>query len=114
VARLHAAGTSSSGPVALALAAAALAEAWPWHRLRAEPAVADLPGRLPSPALARWMDDGMWARWVADALPPVDDLLSATRALLSPVVADAIELVVDAAGDAAGWSPGGASEGDDR
>jgi hypothetical protein len=89
--------------VALALDAAALAEAWPWGRLRAEPALADLPGSPPSPALAQWMDDGMWARWLIRELPPAADLLEATRALLSPVVADAIDLVVAAAADSGGW-----------
>ncbi len=104
VARLHPASTGAGDPVALALDAAALAEAWPWARLRAEPAVADLAGPRPSPALAQWMDDGMWARWLVSRLPPADELLEATRALLSPVVADAVELVVAAAADAGGWA----------
>jgi hypothetical protein len=103
VARLHPASSGPGDPVALALDAAALAEAWPWGRLRAEPALADLPGSPPSPALAQWMDDGMWARWLIRELPPAADLLEATRALLSPVVADAIDLVVAAAADSGGW-----------
>ena len=90
--------------MALALDAAALAEAWPWNRLRAEPALADLPGPTPSPAAAQWMDDGMWARWLIAELPPAAEMIDATRALLSPVVADAIDLVVAAAVDSGGWA----------
>ena len=104
VARLHPAGTGPGDPVALALDAAALAEAWPWARLRAEPGVADVAGPRPSSALAQWMDDGMWARWLVSRLPPADELLEATRAVLSPVVADAVDLVVTAAADAGGWA----------
>ena len=51
VAELHAAtgldghgAVATSAPVALAASAATLAEAWPWARLRAEPAVVDVPG----------------------------------------------------------------------
>lgn len=104
VARLHPASSGPSDPVGLALDAAALAEAWPWGRLRAEPALADLPGSPPSLAVAQWMDDGMWARWLIGDLPPAADLLEATRALLPPVVADAIALVVAAAADHEGTS----------
>jgi hypothetical protein len=50
------------------------------------------------------MDDGMWARWLVSRLPPADELLEATRAVLSPVVGDAVDLVVTAAADAGGWA----------
>jgi hypothetical protein len=102
VARLHPANSGPSDPVGLALDAAALAEAWPWSRLRVEPALADLPGSPPSPAVAHWMDDGMWARWLIRDLPPAADMLDAVRALLTPVLADAIHLVVAAAVESAG------------
>ena len=89
---------------ALALDAAALAEAWPWARLRAEPGVADIAGPRPSSALAA-VDGrrhvGPLARRPA---PPADELLEATRAVLSPVVADAVDLVVTAAAEAGGWA----------
>jgi hypothetical protein len=110
VARLHPASSGPGDPVALALDAAALAEAWPWGRLRAEPALADLPGSPPSASLAQWMDDGMWARWLIRELPPAAELLEATRALLPAVMADAVDLVVAAAVDGGGWAvdePGG-------
>jgi hypothetical protein len=110
MARLHPASSGPGDPVALALDAAALAEAWPWGRLRAEPALADLPGSPPSASLAQWMDDGMWARWLIRELPPAAELLEATRALLPAVMADAVDLVVAAAVDGGGWAvdePGG-------
>ena len=103
VARLHPAGGAGPGadgavpgPVALATAAASLAEAWPWAQLRAAPGVVDVPGGAPDAAVSTWMDDGMWARWVLGAFPALGDLVAATRALLAPLVADAVELVVTA------------------
>ncbi|MBN2622126.1 MAG: hypothetical protein JXA83_02100 [Acidimicrobiales bacterium] len=104
VAELHAAtgldghgAVATSAPVALAASAATLAEAWPWARLRAEPAVVDVPGPQPSPALAAWMDDGMWARWLLSRLPRLDDLVAAVHALLPPVLAEGVGIVVEAA-----------------
>lgn len=100
VARLHAAADpvapdgGAPSPAALAVAAAALAEAWPWARLRAEPGVADVPGLPASAELAAWMDDGMWARWLLAQLPAPDDLVAAVHALLPPVLADGVMVVV--------------------
>ena len=58
------------GPDADALADAtrALADAWPWSRLRADPAVADVPGPCPIPGSSRgWTTacgpDGCWRRF---------------------------------------------------
>jgi hypothetical protein len=103
VAALHAAvgppvgrPTMPVDPVALATSATALAEAWTWARLRDEPGVLDLPGPPPSPPLARWMDDGMWARWLLSRLPSGDDLMAAVRALLPPALADGVAVVVQA------------------
>ncbi|HET6949100.1 MAG TPA: hypothetical protein VFI47_01920 [Acidimicrobiales bacterium] len=99
VAALHPAARplpAANDPAALAGAAAALARAWPWHRLRYEPAVLDLPGSPPDPGLGRWMDDGMWARWVFSSLPAGDDLLRAVHDLLPPAVAEAVTAVVSA------------------
>jgi hypothetical protein len=104
VAGLHAAvgpltGTAAgaSGPGALAASARALAGAWPWARLRADPRVVPLPGGPPSAALATWMDDGMWARWLLGRFPAVDDLVTAVHALLPAVLAEGVDRVVRAA-----------------
>jgi hypothetical protein len=104
VAELHAAVgpltrevAGASGPAALAASARALAEAWTWARLRADPAVVELPDRRPSPQLAAWMDDGMWARWLLSRLPDRADLLAAVRALLPARLAEGVDVVAQAA-----------------
>jgi hypothetical protein len=111
VARLHpAASTPPPGPEAdvgpepgaLAAATVALAEAWPWSRLRADPSLVDVPGALPEPHVIRWMDDGMWARWLLSTFPTIDDLVVAVCGLLPDRVASAVVEAVDG-------SPGGAS-----
>jgi hypothetical protein len=86
------------GPDADALADAtrALAEAWPWARLRADPAVVDVPGPLPDARVVAWMDDGMWARWLLAAFPALDDLVDAACSLLAPNLARAARQVVQA------------------
>jgi hypothetical protein len=111
VARLHPAASSpppgpeadvGPEPGALAAATVALAEAWPWSRLRADPSLVDVPGALPEPHVIRWMDDGMWARWLLSTFPTIDDLVAAVWGLLPDRVASAVVEVVDG-------SPGGAS-----
>jgi hypothetical protein len=86
------------GPAADALADAtrALADAWPWSRLRADPAVVDVPGPLPDPPVVAWMDDGMWARWLLAAFPALADLVDAACSLLTPNLARAVKQVVEA------------------
>jgi hypothetical protein len=86
------------GPDADALADAtrALADAWPWSRLRADPAVVDVPGPLPDPPVVAWMDDGMWARWLLAAFPALADLVDAACSLLTPNLAQAVKQVVEA------------------
>lgn len=103
VARLHAAaGPPDDGPNAaldpagLAAAATALARAWPWARLRADPSVLDLPGPPPTARLAAWMDDGMWARWLLSLLPAPNDLMAAVHALLPPALARGVDTVARA------------------
>jgi hypothetical protein len=86
---------------ALADATRALADAWPWARLRAEPAVADVPGPLPDPRFVAWMDDGMWARWLLATFPALDDLVDAACSLLTPSLARATRQVVQAS---VGWA----------
>jgi hypothetical protein len=104
VARLHPAASSpppgpeadvGPEPGALAAATVALAEAWPWSRLRADPSLVDVPGPLPEPHVIRWMDDGMWARWLLSTFPAVDDLVAAVCGLLPGRVARAVVEAVD-------------------
>lgn len=102
VSDLHPAGAGPTDPAGLALAAARVAVAWTWARLRADAAAGDLPGPAPPVDVAAWMDDGMWARWLLERLPPLDALVDAVHYLLPPAVASAVQLVVDAAVDAAG------------
>jgi hypothetical protein len=104
VARLHPAASSpptdveadvGPQPGAVAAATVALAEAWPWSRLRADPSVVDVPGALPEPHVIGWMDDGMWARWLLSTFPAVDDLIAAVCGLLPDRVAGAVVEAVD-------------------
>jgi hypothetical protein len=103
VARLHAAASppgdepyAALDPQRLVSAASALARAWPWARLRADPSVLDLPGAPPTARLAGWMDDGMWARWLLGLLPAPDDLMAAVHALLPAAVAQGVDTVARA------------------
>jgi hypothetical protein len=104
VARLHPAASSpppgpeadvGPEPGALAAATVLLAEAWPWSRLRADPSLIDVPGPLPEPHVIRWMDDGMWARWLLSTFPTIDDLVAAVCGLLPDCVASAVVEAVD-------------------
>lgn len=115
VARLHPASSIVAtrwsglglGPDAdtLADATRALADAWPWARLRADPAVVDVPGPLPDARVAAWMDDGMWARWLLAAFPTLDDLVDAACSLLAPNLARAARQVVRASVGEVGSTP---------
>jgi hypothetical protein len=109
--RLHPASTVAAthrsdvglGPDADAVADAtrALADAWPWARLRADPVVVDVPGPLPDARVIAWMDDGMWARWLLAAFPALDDLVDAACSLLAPKLARATRQAVEAS---IGWA----------
>lgn len=46
-----------------------------------------------APALAAWMDDGCFGRWLLDALPSVDELVEAAAALVPPALLDQIRRV---------------------
>jgi len=87
-------GPLSSDPHALARACKVLAATWPWSRLRSHPEAVDLPGLESPPELARWMDDGMWARWLLSAFPSRDDLLDSVHNLLPSDLAHAITLTI--------------------
>ena len=80
----------------MADATQSLADAWPWSRLRADPAVVDVPGPLPDARVVAWMDDGMWARWLLAAFPALGDLVDAACSLLAPNLARAARQVVQA------------------
>jgi hypothetical protein len=85
-----------SDPAALARASQTLAISWPWSRLRQHPETIDVPGLDSSPALAKWMDDGMWARWLLSAYPARADLLAAIHDLLPTDLAEAVRATVTA------------------
>lgn len=69
-------------PSRLLVLARAHTEAWPWARLRAEPAAVALPdGPLPV-EVTSWMDDGFFARWALGSLAPVETLVTDLLSLL--------------------------------
>lgn len=95
VAALHPAvpsgGEPPSGPAELAAMAVEHAAAWPWARLRAEPATLVPPGGgLPAP-VAAWMDDGAYARWLFGAYPDPAVLALDVVSLLGPVVGQEVQ-----------------------
>ena len=47
-----------------------------------------------APAVARWLDDGAFARWVVGAHPPLELLMSAACDLLAPSLAQRLDEVV--------------------
>lgn len=85
------------GPDAVVVATQALADAWPWYRLRREPGAVELPGTPVSAEVADWMDDGMFARWLLGEFPAIDDLLEAVDGLLPAVIAERVAEVTRAA-----------------
>jgi hypothetical protein len=87
-------------PFVLADATLQLAAVWPWSRLRADPEVVDN-GQPPLPGhLTRWMDDGMFARWVLSDLVALDVLAATVTNLLPPAVTAAVAETVTLAGSA--------------
>jgi hypothetical protein len=80
--------TRGREPDALAADALALADMWPWRRLRTEPHQLDVGPSPVASRIAAWMDDGMFARWLLGAFPPMPDLLATCDDLLPrPIVA---------------------------
>jgi hypothetical protein len=100
VARLHpAASFAIRAPAVdeLAAAAADLTREWPWSRLRAEGDRWSFPGDIAiAPSLARWMDDGMYARTLFGELPPIATLVHEVAQLVDEPLGIAILEVVDA------------------
>jgi hypothetical protein len=85
-------------PYVLADATRQLAAIWPWARLRDDPEVVDT-AQPPLPAhLARWMDDGMFARWMLSDLIGLPLLATTVTALLPPAISAAIAETVTQAG----------------
>ena len=66
-----------------------------WEKLRQWGARGSL-GKLIQPELARWMDDGMFSRWMAGSLPPVYAQLERTCQRLAPHVSTCVREAVDA------------------
>lgn len=62
------------------------AAAWSWEEIRMQAANGELEAFIDG-ALAAWMDDGMFSRWMLSMIPPVDYLLEAARPLLVPSAA---------------------------
>jgi hypothetical protein len=94
-------------PDALVDATRVLADCWPWSRLRADPAMLEVPGPLPDARVIAWMDAGMWARWLLAAFPGLDDLLDAVGSLLPPHLVRAVRQVVEASVGGDGDDPPG-------
>lgn len=66
------------------------ANAWSWREIRAQACDGGLEALI-DPQLASWMDEGMFARWVMERTPRLDQLLGALRAYLSPSAATRLE-----------------------
>jgi len=87
-------------PAALAADAVALADMWPWNRLRVERHQLDVGPSPVASHIAAWMDDGMFARWLLGAFPPLPDLLATCDDLLPRPIVDRLLATVTATLDA--------------
>lgn len=82
----------------LVRAGALLAEAQPWARLHQAAGRAPArPGGL-DPAIARWMDTGMFARTLLASVPPIDQLLLDSNGLIEPAAHQRLLATIDAWG----------------
>jgi hypothetical protein len=73
------------------------ASAWSWEVLRVQAETGSWARELVSPELAAWMDDGMFARWVLNALPAPEELVARVRPRLAPSTARRLAHAVKAA-----------------
>lgn len=71
-----------------------LAEVHSWSVLRASCAAGDWPVDDVTPAVAGWLDDGAFSRWVLGGFPPIDQLVQAVSASLPPSVARRVTAAV--------------------
>ena len=69
-------------PASLATVARRHAAATTWHELRHAPDSLPLPDGPLAPDIARWMDDGFFARWTIGAFPPLPGTAVEVRDLL--------------------------------
>lgn len=60
---------------------------WTWEDLRVSAVRSGWSDPVVSASIAAWMDEGMFSRWILDAMPSTDDLLASVRPALSPVAA---------------------------
>ncbi|HET9076155.1 MAG TPA: hypothetical protein VFN68_04430 [Acidimicrobiales bacterium] len=72
---------------------------WTWEDLRVAVAGGFSACGLPEPALAAWMDAGMFARWVLDGIRDPEDLLGQARGRLRPAAARRLAHLIHAAGE---------------
>lgn len=77
-------------PQSVAEATHDLAEDWPWGRLRRDPEVVDTARPPLEPHVARWMDDGMFARWLVAEMIDLRVLAQTLEGDLDPVVVEQI------------------------
>jgi hypothetical protein len=69
-------GTSPADPAGAESVIRAVATATNWESVRTLAAAGLGQDVMPSPALAGWMDEGMFARWVLATLPDLDETLA--------------------------------------
>lgn len=75
----------------------AVSSAFDWDLVR-QAAMASTDGLgLVDPGLARWMDEGMFARWVLEGFCPLEDLIASVRPFLRPSAARRLAHAVRAA-----------------
>lgn len=67
-----------------------LSEIESWPALRRACCAGRLHYHDVSPAVARWLDDGAFSRWVLGRYPPLDQLVAAVCDLLSPPLAERV------------------------
>lgn len=70
----------------------AVAAPWALLRVRAARGTLEMPGI--DPASARWMDEGMFSRWVTADLVPLGRLRAAVADSLPPATAEAVEVAL--------------------
>jgi hypothetical protein len=71
-------------PASLARVARPHADATTWGQLRRAPEPVPLPDGPLDPNIARWMDDGFFARWTLGAFPPLSATTLTVRDQLGP------------------------------